>query len=306
MKTPQLGSALSPIPGTGSTVTSDPTITGIPGDPSNVDAALAAMQAEIDAIVTPPPFDDFLLNTGGEQALLVTESTAGSTYAIDCSLGNTFDITLTANCTLSIVNPPPSGVDAHIVIVLRQGGAGSYTVTWPGSVDWQDTDGTTGGSAPTLWTAVGAQDDIELSTVDGGTTWGGDFRQHGSGLSPASTVTDETTFGITPAVGSDLEYARQDHTHGSPANPVSSATIEPFIPPAHVHVDNVLFSGDGSSTIFTLPVSPVDAYSISVYVTGSRSQDWTLSGALLDTLTFGSAPASATDNIAVDIAAVLL
>lgn len=36
----------------------------------------------------------------------------------------------------------------------------------------------------------------------------------GSGT-PASTVTDETTFDISAAVGTDTEYARQDHTHGS-------------------------------------------------------------------------------------------
>lgn len=38
----------------------------------------------------------------------------------------------------------------------------------------------------------------------------------GSGTA-ATTVEDETTWGITPAVGTDTEYARQDHTHGSPA-----------------------------------------------------------------------------------------
>jgi hypothetical protein len=38
-----------------------------------------------------------------------------------------------------------------------------------------------------------------------------------SGGTPATTVTDETTFGIAPAVGTDAEYARQDHTHGSPS-----------------------------------------------------------------------------------------
>jgi hypothetical protein len=41
----------------------------------------------------------------------------------------------------------------------------------------------------------------------------------------ATTVESETTFGITPAVGTDTEYARQDHTHGSPANPVTGAVI---------------------------------------------------------------------------------
>lgn len=36
---------------------------------------------------------------------------------------------------------------------------------------------------------------------------------------PATTVTDETTFGITPAVGIATDFARGDHTHGSPAAP---------------------------------------------------------------------------------------
>lgn len=74
----------------------------------------------------------------------------------------------------------------------------------------------------------------------------------------------------------------------------------------HVHVNNVTFSGDGLMTVFILPAAPVDAYAIGVYVAGSRSQDWTLSGTLLDNLTFGSAPASGTDNIVVDIVAVLV
>ncbi len=38
----------------------------------------------------------------------------------------------------------------------------------------------------------------------------------GGAGTPASTVTSETTFGIAPAVGVDTDYAREDHTHGSP------------------------------------------------------------------------------------------
>ncbi len=43
----------------------------------------------------------------------------------------------------------------------------------------------------------------------------------GSGT-PASTVEDETSFGVSTAVGTDSEYARQDHTHGSPTDPVTA------------------------------------------------------------------------------------
>lgn len=39
------------------------------------------------------------------------------------------------------------------------------------------------------------------------------------GGTPATTVESETTFGIAPAVGTGTDYARDDHTHGSPAAP---------------------------------------------------------------------------------------
>ena len=45
-------------------------------------------------------------------------------------------------------------------------------------------------------------------------------------LTAASTVTDETTFGIATAVGVSTAYARQDHTHGSPANPVTAVAVQ--------------------------------------------------------------------------------
>lgn len=38
-----------------------------------------------------------------------------------------------------------------------------------------------------------------------------------SGGNAASTVTDETSYGISKAVGSSTAYAREDHTHGSPS-----------------------------------------------------------------------------------------
>lgn len=43
-------------------------------------------------------------------------------------------------------------------------------------------------------------------------------------LTPATTVTDETTYGIAKAVGVDTTYAREDHTHGSPALTANTPT----------------------------------------------------------------------------------
>jgi hypothetical protein len=74
---------------------------------------------------------------------------------------------------------------------------------------------------------------------------------------------------------------------------------------ALVHINNVTFSGDGATSAFTLPAAPVDAYAVAAYVAGVRIPV-TLSGALLDTMTFGTAPASGTDNIIVDIPAVIV
>ena len=285
-----------------------PTVVGIQGTPVCTTAPATGDVLTFNGTEWCPasssPSTNFLTTTKGEQGGLVTVSAAGAAYTIDCSLANTFDLTLTANLTLSISNPAPTGVDSHIVVVLRQGGSGSYTVTWPASVKWQSATGTNTGSAPTLWTAVGAQDSVELSTEDGGTTWGGYLTPHPvSGLtSPLTTKGDVWGWDSTNArvpVGADGQVLTADST----ASLGVSYQTPSAIGPQHVHIDNVTFSGDGSTTIFYLPAAPVDAYSIGVYVAGSRSQDWALSGGILDVLTFGSAPASGTDNIVIDIAA---
>lgn len=68
----------------------------------------------------------------------------------------------------------------------------------------------------------------------------------GSGT-PATTVTDETTWGITPAVGTSTNYARQDHTHGSPEAPTGTGhTVqdEGSDLPARTHLN---FTGAGVS-----------------------------------------------------------
>jgi hypothetical protein len=49
----------------------------------------------------------------------------------------------------------------------------------------------------------------------------GDASEAGSGT-PASTVTSETSYGITPAVGTSLNYSREDHTHGTMSTPTKT------------------------------------------------------------------------------------
>ena len=89
--------------------------------------------------------------------------------------------TLDASCTFTFTGAT-SGLVASMILELVQGGAGSHTVTWPGSVVWP------GGVAPTLSTAPAATDVVTLFSRDGGTTWFG-FMQGGGGSS-GSVATD--------------------------------------------------------------------------------------------------------------------
>lgn len=94
----------------------------------------------------------------------VITANSGSAYALNYANSQNFAITLTANCTFTITNPPAKG--GCINIRLGKNAAGR-TATWPASVKWPD------GSAPTLTNANASIDVITLVTFDGGTTWQG-------------------------------------------------------------------------------------------------------------------------------------
>lgn len=83
----------------------------------------------------------------------------------------------------------------------------------------------------------------------------------GSGT-PATTVTDETTWGIAPAVGSDTEYARQDHTHGSPADPGAGGDTVSEGPGIDIVAGASKAIGLGGDTIllFNCDGSPVEEF----------------------------------------------
>lgn len=156
-----------------------------------------------------------------EEAPLHIDLSVSGAHDIDYGLAPTHDLTLTGNATFTL-SGAITGQATDLRILLRQDGTGSRTVTWPGSVEWA------GGVAPTLQTAANALDTIGLLTVDDGTTWLGYHADGGGGSSgtPATTVESETTFGISAAVGTDTEYARQDHTHGTPADPVTADAVK--------------------------------------------------------------------------------
>lgn len=87
---------------------------------------------------------------------------SGATETIDFAKGLVQRLTLSANCTLTFLDPPGTGSQVKILLFVVQGGIGSFTITWP--------DGTRfgGGIPPVLSTIAGREDLIELLYADGG------------------------------------------------------------------------------------------------------------------------------------------
>lgn len=82
-------------------------------------------------------------------------SQAGPTYTLDWNDGQNQLITLTGNITTLTLTAPSAGVGKFLLRVV-QGGAGSFTITWPGTVLWPL------GTAPTLSIGVG---DVDIVTM---------------------------------------------------------------------------------------------------------------------------------------------
>jgi hypothetical protein len=156
----------------------------------------------------------YLLNYGGGEDVLSAHGNMGSTETFAPASGNWHSGTFNAACTFTFTAPTGS-VGCTLFLELAQDGTGGWAMTLPASFANK--------------AALEAAQVTTASTVafliawtrDGGTTWYGGWVGAGSGETAATTVTDETTFGITPAVGTDTEYARQDHTHGTPDEPTS-------------------------------------------------------------------------------------
>lgn len=123
-----------------------------------------------------------------------------------------------------------------------------------------------------------------------------------------SPITSTGTLAITK-VTETANTVWAGPTAGSAAQPAFRALVASDIPAGvgttdHEHIDAVAFSGDGSTTAFELPAAPFDEWSVKAHVAGLRTAV-TLSGYMLTTMTFGSAPASGTDNVLVDIVAAV-
>jgi hypothetical protein len=96
-------------------------------------------------------------------------SVSASTYNIDCSTANIFDITLGANVTFTFTNAPASGLAQPVTVILRQPAASpGKTATFTNA---KYTDGTT----PVLSTGANQIDVLTFFSVNGGSFWFGTF-----------------------------------------------------------------------------------------------------------------------------------
>ncbi len=142
--------------------------------------------------------------TGNTDTVISIVTASGSAQTLDVSAAGIFDITLTANCTFTFVGA--TAAVTQIQVILRQGGSGSYTATWPASVVWMDSaTGLAGGSAPTLFTAVGSQSNFNFVSLDAGVTWGGKMtNEEGSTVAALDDLSDVTI--TSPANANRLRY----------------------------------------------------------------------------------------------------
>lgn len=87
---------------------------------------------------------------------------SGAAQTIDFAKGICQRLTMTASCTFTFLDPPGANSQVKILLFVVQGGAGSYTITWPAGTRFG------GGIPPVLSTIVGREDLIELYYADGG------------------------------------------------------------------------------------------------------------------------------------------
>lgn len=96
----------------------------------------------------------------------VDAAIVGGVLTLDCALGTYFRVSLNANCTVAIVNPPADGRALGISIIFTADGT-VRAVTWPGSVIFPSA------VAPTMTGTAGKRDWVTLVTEDGGAPWFG-------------------------------------------------------------------------------------------------------------------------------------
>jgi hypothetical protein len=94
----------------------------------------------------------------------VATANTGTAYTISLANGSVQILTLTGNCTFTF---PTATAGRSFIMLLKQDGTGSRTVTWPAAVKWP------AGTAPTI-TATASKLDKYVFTADGTNWYGSD------------------------------------------------------------------------------------------------------------------------------------
>lgn len=134
------------------------------GDGNDTGLSLSTTQVQInlaDGVLQRPEIKDY-------SETISAHGATGAAETLDLAVANIHTITIdTAPVVLTFSNPPATGIAGSFTLIVTQEIGGSFTITWPTSVDWA------GGVAPTLTSAAGAVDIFTFLTLDAGTIWYG-------------------------------------------------------------------------------------------------------------------------------------
>lgn len=141
---------------------------------------------------------------GGGSGVSDAITLSGTTTAIDASVASLYLVNLTADTSVSLTGAT-AGDDTELRLVILQGGGSASTLTWTSPIAWP------GGIAPTLTTALGESDIIDLRSADG-TNWYGYLVATGL-FQPAGPSSYDTTILADNPVG----YWKMNESTGTSA-----------------------------------------------------------------------------------------
>lgn len=139
-----------------------------------VNGVTSSIQTQLDTKLTSFSLETYTGDVNIDGELIVTSynetfqavTSSSNATTINCETANVFSHTLSENTTFTISNPPASGTAYGFSLkIIQDASASGYTVTWPGSVVWQNA------SAPNLSTGANQVDQFVLYTHDGGSTF---------------------------------------------------------------------------------------------------------------------------------------
>ena len=135
--------------------------------------------------------DEYALTTDGGNVRAAVTNVTGN-FGINPNLFSHFEYTLTGTTNFSTFPIPAPRLtsgdtrSSQLIIALKQGGSGGYTVTWPASFSWP------GGVAPVLSTRVGDVDMFHAISYDRGVTWHVQQLASGASRNNISSVSTKT------------------------------------------------------------------------------------------------------------------